>query len=226
MQAYGRGLMFYMSFAVTLVFGYFIYHMGSMFLALLGLFLIAVSFPLTVFITNGVLQSTYFGELHNGIVFMVLGIAADDIFVFMDAWRQSKTLAPDIMNDKRKRLAYAFRRAAHVMAITSSTTSVAFVANYYSPLMPMKSVGIFAGVIIPMNYFLVIILMPPAVILYEERIEGRFCTCSCFKKQSKAKENEGGKIERFFGGKWNSFVMKYKLFIIFAVVVLTGFSVS
>lgn len=66
---------------------YFMYHLGSIFLTVLGLFMVAVSFPLTVIITNGVFQSTYFGELHNGIIFMVLGIAADDIFVFMDAWR-------------------------------------------------------------------------------------------------------------------------------------------
>lgn len=101
---------------------------------------------------------------------MVLGIAADDLFVFMDAWRQSKTTYPEIMNNKEKRMAYSFRRAAHVMAVTSSTTGVAFMSNIMNPLMPMKSIGIFAGVLIPMNYFLVILMMPPAVIFYEDRI--------------------------------------------------------
>jgi len=113
---------------------------------------------------------------------MVLGIAADDVFVFMDAWRQSKTIDPEIINDNKKRLAYAFRRAAHIMAITSSTTGVAFFASYFSPLMPMKSIGIFAGTIIPMNYFLVILFMPPAVILSEQIDENLPNCCRCCKK--------------------------------------------
>ena len=87
------------------------------------------------------------------------------------------------MNNKQKRMAYSFRRAAHVMAVTSSTTGVAFMSNYFNPLMPMKSVGIFAGVLIPMNYFLVILLMPSAVLFYEDRIEGKFCLC-CRKKKT------------------------------------------
>jgi len=63
------------------------------------------------------------------------------------------------------------------MAVTSSTTSAAFFANAFSPLMPIKQFGIFAGVIIPVNYFLVVMFFPPATIFYERSIEGRISKC-------------------------------------------------
>jgi protein dispatched 1 len=109
-------------------------------------------------------------------VFIVLGIAADDIFVFIDAWRQSEKVAPMFFgDDKKRRMAYAWRRSVRAMAVTSSTTSVAFFANIFSPMMPIKAFGIFAGLIIPINYFLVVTFLPPATIFFEEHIEGRFC---------------------------------------------------
>jgi predicted RND superfamily exporter protein len=109
------------------------------------------------------------------VIFIVLGIAADDIFVFIDAWRQSEKIDSNILSDKKKRLAYSFRRAVRAMAVTSSTTSVAFFANYFSPLMPIRSFGIFAGIIVPVNYLLVVLMFPPATIFYERYFEGKGC---------------------------------------------------
>lgn len=56
------------------------------------------------------------------------------------------------------------------MAITSSTTAVAFFANAASPIQQISTFGIFAGVIVPVNYLLVIMVFPPAVVWYEENI--------------------------------------------------------
>ena len=67
-------------------------------------------------------------------------------------------------------MAYAWKRTVRAAAITSSTTSVAFMANVLSPMMPIQSFGIYAAIIILVNYFLVIMLMPPAIIFYEDRL--------------------------------------------------------
>jgi len=56
------------------------------------------------------------------------------------------------------------------MAITSSTTAVAFFANGLSKLVTISSFGWFAGVIVPVNYLLVIMILPPATVWYEENI--------------------------------------------------------
>ena len=68
-----------------------------------------------------------------------------------------------------KRMNYTWRRAAKAMLVTSSTTAFAFLASSFSKLMPIRSFGIFAAIIIPMNFILVITLYP-AVLIIDERI--------------------------------------------------------
>jgi len=175
--------------AVAFVFFYFIIHMRSKFLSSIGTSIILFSFPVTVCITEGIGGVTYVGALQVIAIYMVLGIAADDIFVFIDAWRRSAHLSDEVFQGKKtRRMAYAFRSSARAMAITSSTTSVAFFANIFSPLLPIKTFGIFSGVIIPVNFILVVLFMPPAVIIYEEYVQDKFCCCckcECIRKKVK-----------------------------------------
>jgi len=106
----------------------------------------------------------------------VLGIAADDIFVFVDAWKQSFTYTDHLKNDI-ERLSYTWRRAARAMAVTSSTTAVAFLANAFSELMPISSFGIYAAAIVPINYFLVIFFFPAVLMWWEQKVNGKMCNC-------------------------------------------------
>jgi protein dispatched 1 len=53
------------------------------------------------------------------------------------------------------------------MAITSCTTAVAFYANYFSDIMPIKAFGVFAGTIIIVNYVLVCFLFTTVIAAYE-----------------------------------------------------------
>ena len=86
------------------------------------------------------------------------------------------------------------------MAITSSTTSVAFFANIFSPLLPIKTFGIFSGVIIPVNFFLVVMFMPPAAIIYEEYIEDAYICCfkckSLRENKKKVSEHHNEKLNQ------------------------------
>jgi predicted RND superfamily exporter protein len=80
----------------------------------------------------------------------------------------------------KKRMAYSFRRGVRAMTVTSSTTAVAFFANAMSPIMPIRAFGIFTGVLIPINFFLVVMIMPPAVIYFETVIQPKNFACCCF----------------------------------------------
>lgn len=126
-------------------------------------------------------------------------------------------------------MAYAFRRGTRAMAVTSSTTAVAFMANIFSPLMPIRGFGIYSGIIVPVNFLLVVMILPPATIWYERYIDGCFTNCCCkiffcFKKTKKhnneeedkdkdvqieVKQNDKDKyscMQRIFNGYWNSAV--------------------
>ena len=73
-------------FSIMFVFLYFCFHLRSLFLATIGITIVLFSFPLTVVIAKAC-TIHYFTTLHMLMIFIVLGIAADDIFVFYDAWR-------------------------------------------------------------------------------------------------------------------------------------------
>ena len=163
--------MFFIIVALSFVYGYFCYHLKSKFLAAVGISIIFLSFPLSAVLVQGLGRVSYFGTLQVVAIFLVIGIAADDIFVFIDAWKQSKFVGKEVIQgDAKKRMAYSFRRGVRAMTVTSSTTAVAFFSNAFSPIMPIRSFGIFTGVLIPINFFLVVMIMPPAVIYYEHNI--------------------------------------------------------
>ena len=80
----------YAVFSVLFVFIYFIFHLRSLFLSSIGISIILFSFGVTAIVCEGIFRVTYYSNLHSLVIFIVLGIAADDIFVFIDAWRQSR----------------------------------------------------------------------------------------------------------------------------------------
>lgn len=119
-------------------------------------------------------------------------------------------------------MAYSFRRGVRAMTVTSSTTAVAFFANAFSEIMPIRSFGIFTGVLIPINFLLVVMIMPPAVIYHERVIMKKSACCgACGKKKEEEEkpEKEINKIEEFFDGPFNNFVFKFRWVIAITTVV-------
>lgn len=163
--------------ALGFVFLFSLILLRSLFLAVIGVVTIALSVPLTVLIAKGIFQVLYTSNLHMVLVFIVIGLAADNFFVFADAWRQSATVDDKIIGDNmHRRMAYTVRRAARAMLVTSSTTAGAFLANSFSPIMPIKSLGIYGGIIVPVNAIMVLVLFPPATIAYEIYVKP-LCRC-------------------------------------------------
>ncbi len=68
--------------AITLVWLYFLIHFRSFFLSAMSMVLIVVSLPIAAVFYTMVFRVTYYGLLHSLILFVVLGISADDLFVF------------------------------------------------------------------------------------------------------------------------------------------------
>jgi protein dispatched 1 len=99
-----------MSLAIIFVFLYIWFHVGSLFVGLISMCMILLSFPLTQVIYTVVLRISFNNPTNSVTLFIVLGIAADDIFVFVDAWKQSNNYAA-LKGNYPRRMAYAFRRA-------------------------------------------------------------------------------------------------------------------
>ena len=145
-------------------------HTGYSFYACAAMAQILMSIPVTAFLYRIVFQIEYFGTLHLCSIFLVLGIGADDNFVLFDAWRQAQTDVPavdDINETTLRRLIYAFARTMDAVFSTSLTTALAFLCMGISPIMPVKTFGIFAAMIVVCNYVMVLTLIPTCMILCE-----------------------------------------------------------
>ena len=137
---------------------------------------ILVSLPLSLFIYRIVFWIPYFGPMQILVVFIILGIGADDVFVYSDAWHQSVEDVPREAGEAwpahlKRRVAYAYSRALEAILNTSFTTAVAFFATATSSIMPISTFGIFAAICVLMNYGLVMICT------FAARIFFRFTAC-------------------------------------------------
>lgn len=151
-------------------------HSKSFFLGGLGMVQVLCSLPIALFLYRTVAGITFITQMHILSIYLVLGIGADDLFVFYDAWIQSE-FEPGHNGDLVARMDYTFKRAAGAMLTTSFTTCVAFIATAISPLMPLSAFGIFAACAVFLNYVLVMTMFPVLVIIWETT--GRKSCCCC-----------------------------------------------
>lgn len=151
-----------------------------------------------------------------------------------------------IAKKESRRLAYAYKRSFNAIAVTSSTTAVAFLANVFSDIRPIRAFGLLAAILIPVNFFIVIFMMPSVQILHDryfkERYRYKTCCCSCLRKKKPLPKNAvadldkaaaddslnvGEKepikvdvITKFFAGIHNKWVFKLRYLIMFCFIAL------
>ena len=155
--------------ASAVVYAYVSFHVKSFFISSFSMSMILYSFPITLVIYKLMMGITCLAPLHLMIVFVILGISADNIFVLWDAWGQSDTY-PQFSGNLHKRMAYTFRRASKALLATTSTTAFAFFSNGFSSLMPVSAFGFFAAVVVPVNYVLIVFYFPAFIIVYETTV--------------------------------------------------------
>ena len=114
-------------------------------------------------------------------IYIVLAIGADDVFVFMDAYKQSFYMGPKVNKDLVTRMSWVYRRAGLAMLITSLTTACAFVTTAMSaPIPTLQLFGIFAACVILFDYLLVMTFLCAGVVIYHNYFEtkpGLCCAC-------------------------------------------------
>lgn len=96
-------------------------------------------------------------------IFIILGVGADDVFVFTDTW--SENSKHDKM-DVAQRFSLTYLGAGKAMFVTSLTTVICFFSNIASAFTNIAAFGTFAGLIIAVNYLMVMSFFPSCVIYY------------------------------------------------------------
>lgn len=152
--------------SVVLVYAMMYLYLRSFWLSSWGMYQIVCALPIGCSVYTHVFQVKYFEFLHILIVYLVLGIGADDIFVFVDAFLH-------ISGEYDVKPGYAFNRetlhaimrktwlrAAGAIFNTSITTTIAFLSCSVSEVMPMRTCGWYAAICIITVYVLTMTFTP------------------------------------------------------------------
>ena len=152
--------------AMIVVFAVMWFFLGSFILTFCGLFCVIYAIGLSYFLYNVAFGMDFFPFLNILAFVFLVGIGADDVFVYYDIWRQTRAANPNanIMQLTLKTLRYS----ALSMLVTSLTTASAFYASISSTITAIKCFGIFAGTSILTNYMLMITYFPAVVALHEK----------------------------------------------------------
>lgn len=165
-------------FAIVFVLFYIWFHTGSFVIASFAMFIIVFSLPLAALFMR-ICQVVYFDTLQVLAIFLCLGIGADDIFVFMDAFVSARKMENKSL---QWMLWFTVIHTRQAVFNTSFTTTIAFLACGVSPLMPIQVFGYYAASAICIVYALVLTFIPPALVVYLEccsRCHTCFCLSTC-----------------------------------------------
>ena len=179
--------------SIAFIFCFMVFHTRCLFVSGLAVMSILTSFIGTNIIYRCIIDFQYFGLFHIITMFIILGIGADDLFVFYDAWRLTAFSSyPSLAH----RLNDAYSKSSRSMFITSLTTAVAFAASALSPLLATKSFGVFAAILVFYNYFSVIIFFPTVVMVYHLKFENWKWPCFSICKKKKDTFDCDNQIEK------------------------------
>ncbi|KAJ3427655.1 sterol-sensing domain [Anaeramoeba flamelloides] len=182
-------------FSIAMVYIYTLIHTKSLVLTCLGILHVLLSLPMSYFFYVAILGVEWFSMLNFLSLFVVLGIGCDDIFIMLDAWKQSEHQKKGISKNKYTRMHWAYNRAATTMLITTLTSAGAFFGNVASTIPPIRYFGIFTGMAIVFNYLLVITWFPAVIAIWDRNGAGHCCCgdcCKCSKKKKKKKKKGKG----------------------------------
>ena len=182
-----------------LIVGFYMwFQTGSLWIAMFGMAEITISLPLGYWAYTYVFGIEFFDPICMLAVYIVMAIGADDVFIWFDAYKQSAYESPDISGSLETRFIWAWRKAASAMLVTSLTTCAVFFATATSPLINIKSFGIFAAIVIFLDYIYVITWLPAATVIYHKCFENTgFCRCACSARCPIQKCRRGAEREDF-----------------------------
>jgi hypothetical protein len=106
--------------------------------------------------------------------------------VFYDTYEVVAHENQDLLDDTPARLALTFSRAIAAMLVTSVSTAASFFANYVSSLPVIKEFGIFMGLVIVVNFCIIVIYFPTLVIIAD-----KVCFCCKSKRRKQVVVNRG-----------------------------------
>jgi len=170
---------FWLIATISFVFFYMVFNVNSFFIASMGLFMVFMAFTPGLVLYRYLAGYAYFGTLNMLVLFIMLSIGADNIFVLNDTWQQERNRAgvtyrivregnaEQIQASIRRRLQCTVGHTGKVMFTTSISTMMSFVSNSISSFPGIYCFGAFAAIVVAVNYVAVCTFMPTVLVVHE-----------------------------------------------------------
>ncbi|XP_048205775.1 protein dispatched homolog 3 isoform X2 [Perognathus longimembris pacificus] len=133
----------------------------SVFLSFFGIASIGLSCLVALFLYHVVFGIQYLGILNGVAAFVIVGIGVDDVFVFINTYRQAAHL-----EDPQLRMIHTIQTAGKATFFTSLTTAAAYAANVFSQIPAVHDFGLFMALIVSCCWLAVLVTMPAALGLW------------------------------------------------------------
>merc|ERR550534_382732 len=227
----------YIIVAICLVWMLIAVHTGSCFISFFGMGQIFMSIPISAFFYYMICNIKFWSIFNMMTIFIVMGIGADDMFIFFDCWQQAEAKMNPIEKFETenhyylKRMSYTYRKAGKAMALTTTTTCIAFLSLMTSNLPAIKTFGVYSSFVILFDFIFSLTVFPAGVMLAWKNDSLRHCGCckwsTCFGDERCPKRdlNKFGKVEMFFGTKCIRCITKLKIPIIIMFGILFGVAI-
>ncbi len=138
----------------------------SLFLTIMTLICIFLALEISYFLYTMVFKIKFFPFMNLLSAVILIGIGADDVFIYCKIWALAKLEKNVGMLEKI--ISDTLRHASLSMFVTSFTTAAAFYANYISNITALQCFAIYAGTAILINFILMITWIPAVIVIYEK----------------------------------------------------------
>lgn len=148
----------------------------SLFLTIMTIIAILFSLGISYFMYTLVFELRFFPFMNLLATIVVIGIGADDVFIFCKVWHKKKL---DRNSSVVQLMADTFQHAILSMLVTSLTTAAAFYSSLFSNITTVCCFSVFAGTAIIANFFLMLTWLPACVVISERWGWTSFLSVQC-----------------------------------------------
>ena len=145
----------------------------SLFLTLMTVLSIFLSLIFAYFTYTMVFEIAFFPFMNLLTVVILIGIGADDVFIYCKVWAMAKHERN--VGTLEKIVSDTLKHASLSMFVTSFTTAAAFYSSSVSSITALKCFAVFSGTAIIINFIMMVTWIPAAMVIQE-----KWCSQVCW----------------------------------------------
>lgn len=202
---------------------------GSLFVTIMTILDMIMSLVFSYFLYTVVFKMPFFPFMNVLAFVLVIGIGADDAFVYIDIWKKMRQRHDGTPEKRVLVLQDTLHHAAITMFVTSFTTSTALFSSIISSITALRCLAVYAGCAILINFVYTVTWLPAIVVIEDKYLQFRRCRemitpCECYMTMKEMSKVLSGCIRSF----WETtlplvvFKLRYLWIVLFTLLGVGG----